>query len=243
MKTTKGANKKQPTEQRESFVFYRSFKDAMEVLNDTDKLIVYEAIADYALNMQEPHLSGFPRSLFTLIKPQLDANWRRYENGKRGAEHGAKGGAPIGNANASKGNRTIPKQPQNNPKTTPNDNVNVNDNVNDDVNDKSKPVKSDQKKFNFKNAMLDFGFDEKLVDEWISVRKLKKARNSELAFNNFIDEVKKTGKDINEVLSIVASKQWRGFEASWLQTEKHNYKHPANDILGDGLAKDQILKF
>lgn len=91
--------------------------------------------------------------------------------------------------------------------------------------------------------MLDFGFDEKLVDEWISVRKLKKARNSELAFNNFIYEVKKTGKDINEVLSIVASKQWRGFEASWLQTEKHNYKHPANDILGDGLAKDQILKF
>ena len=115
MKTTKGANKKQPTEQRESFVFYRSFKDAMEVLNDTDKLIVYEAIADYALNMQEPHLSGFPRSLFTLIKPQLDANWRRYENGKRGAEHGAKGGAPIGNANASKGNTTTPKQPQNNP--------------------------------------------------------------------------------------------------------------------------------
>ena len=136
---------------------------------------------------------------------------------------------------ATDGQQTVQQTDINN-----NDN---NDNNKNNIKDKSEPTKSDQKKFNFRNAMIDFGFEEKLVDEWISVRKLKKARNSELAFNNFIDEVKKTGKDINEVLSIVASKQWRGFEASWLQTEKHNYKHPANDILGDGLAKDQILKF
>lgn len=104
---------------RESFIFYRSFKESLEGLDDSDKLIMYEAIAGYALDRTPPKLSGFPRALFSLIKPQLDANWKRYENGKKGGEHGYKGGAPIGNQNASK---------QNNPKTTPNVNDNVNDN-------------------------------------------------------------------------------------------------------------------
>lgn len=113
---------------RESFVFYRSFKESLSDLSDADKLLLYEAISDYALNRIEPDLKGFPKALFSLIKPQLEANWKRYEaginNGWKGAEHGKKGGRPK------------KEKPSNNPVETQSkpSNVNVNDNDNDNVN-------------------------------------------------------------------------------------------------------------
>ena len=53
------------------------------------------AINEYALFGTEPNLTGMEKSLFTLIKPQIDANNRRRENG-------VKGGAPSVNQNARK---------------------------------------------------------------------------------------------------------------------------------------------
>lgn len=89
---------------RDTFIFYRSFKESMSDLSDKDKLIMYEAISDYSLDLKEPKLTGFPKALFSLIRPILDANTQRWKNGR-------KGGAPIGNLNAK-------KQPKNNQKTT-----------------------------------------------------------------------------------------------------------------------------
>lgn len=93
---------------RDTFIFYRSFKESMNDLSDTDKLLMYEAIADYSLDLKEPALSGFPKALFSLIRPILDANIQRWKNGR-------KGGAPIGNINAKK---TTEKQPKNNRNST-----------------------------------------------------------------------------------------------------------------------------
>ena len=76
----------------------------MSDLSDKDKLIMYEAISDYSLDLKEPKLTGFPKALFSLIRPILDANIQRWKNGR-------KGGAPVGNLNAK-------KQPKNNQKTT-----------------------------------------------------------------------------------------------------------------------------
>lgn len=79
---------------KNSFVFYRSFYEAIEDLDDATQLEIYKAIAAYSLNGEVPDLSGFSKTVFTLVKPQLDANNKRYENGKKGAEHGKKGGRP-----------------------------------------------------------------------------------------------------------------------------------------------------
>ena len=64
----------------------------MSDLSDADKLIMYEAITDDSLDMKEPELTGFPKALFSLIRPFLDANTQRWKNG-------CKGGAPKGNKN------------------------------------------------------------------------------------------------------------------------------------------------
>lgn len=122
---------------RDSFIFYRSFQKAIDACSQDDQLLIYKAIANYALDRVEPDLSGVAQVCWVLIKPQLDANWKRYDNGCKGGEFGKKGGAPKGNKNANKG-KTTPKQPQENPIaveiTTPNNNVNHNLNNNDNSN-------------------------------------------------------------------------------------------------------------
>lgn len=111
---------------RESFIFYRSFFEAIADLPDETKGRIFCAISDYALNEKEPSLSGVEKSIFTLIKPQLDANNKRYENGKSGGKHGVKGGRPK-----TQNPKKTPPKPQENPTQTPNDNVNVNVNENE----------------------------------------------------------------------------------------------------------------
>ena len=118
--------------QRESFVFYRGFRDAINDCPIDEQLDIYKSIVDYALDGIEPDfLTPFGRVCWKLIKPILDKNWSRYKNGCKGGEYGYKGGAPKGNQNAKK---TTPKRPQNKGKTTPNDNVNVNVSSNEDIN-------------------------------------------------------------------------------------------------------------
>ena len=69
--------------EKESFVFYKSFFDALQDLKDKDRLKVYDAICELALNENEVKLTGVPKTMFTLIKPQILANTKRYENGKK----------------------------------------------------------------------------------------------------------------------------------------------------------------
>lgn len=126
---------------RDSFVFYTSFSDAISELEPMQQLAVYNAIVQYASTGVMPELSGVPKAIMTLIKPQIDANSRRYENGHKGAEHGKKGGRPRKKTDESTSTKTpdsengnpeeTPSKPQANPTETPNVNVNVNDNVND----------------------------------------------------------------------------------------------------------------
>lgn len=119
---------------RDSFVFYRSYKKALQALPIEQQLRLLNAIIDYALDGIEPNLDGIEMAFFELVRPQINANNVKYENGCKGGQYGKLGGAPKVNKNAAKkavnSNKTTPKQPQNNPKTTRNDNVNENENEN-----------------------------------------------------------------------------------------------------------------
>lgn len=69
----------------ESFVFYRSFRDAIEEMDDSEKLATLLAICDYALYGVEPKLDGvMSRAVFTVAKPSIDANKTKRKNGKNG---------------------------------------------------------------------------------------------------------------------------------------------------------------
>lgn len=92
---------------RESFVFYRSFMEALDELNDRQYANVFRAITKFALDGKEPNLTGIEKAIFTLVKPQLLANQKRYENGCKGGR---------------KETKRQPKDNQNETKAQPNDN-------------------------------------------------------------------------------------------------------------------------
>lgn len=80
---------------RETFVFYRSFFEAIKELDYENQAILFCATCELALNGNEVELSGTNKAIFTLIKPQILANNKKFING-------CKGGAPKGNQNARK---------------------------------------------------------------------------------------------------------------------------------------------
>lgn len=104
--------------ERESFVFYRSFFESIKGLPRDIQGEVLTAIVEYGLygeTTENPKpIAG---AILTLVKPQIDANNKRYNNGK-------KGGRPTKNKTEQE-----PKQNQNETKQKPNDNVNDNKNI------------------------------------------------------------------------------------------------------------------
>lgn len=68
---------------RDSVVFYRSFYDAIKNIPEADQLKSYTAIMEYAMNDVQPEIDGIALAIFLLVKPQIDANNKRYENGKK----------------------------------------------------------------------------------------------------------------------------------------------------------------
>ena len=109
--------------EKESFVFYRSFFEALQDLKDKERLKVYDAICDLALNENDTKLTGIAKTIFTLIRPQILSNTKKYKDGQKGAEYGKLGGRPKKE-----------KTPVGLLKETPNENVNVNVNDNENVN-------------------------------------------------------------------------------------------------------------
>lgn len=71
---------------RNQFTFYRSFYDAIKVLPKKEQTAVVLAICAYALDNEEPKLTGTASAIFTLVRPTLDASRKKAESGKRGGE-------------------------------------------------------------------------------------------------------------------------------------------------------------
>lgn len=109
--------------QRDSFVMYRSFWEAMEELPDGEVARSMRMIARYALYGEVLEEKGIARSIFLMAKPQIDANNERYLNGQKGASFGKRGGRPK---KPQENPKETPTEPQENPKETPNENVNEN---------------------------------------------------------------------------------------------------------------------
>ena len=53
---------------KDSFIFYRSFYDAIKGLKEKERVKIYDAICEKSLNDNELNLTGISNSMFTLIK-------------------------------------------------------------------------------------------------------------------------------------------------------------------------------
>ncbi|WP_284461597.1 DUF6291 domain-containing protein [Chryseobacterium sp.] len=71
--------------ERDGFVFYRSFYEGIKDLPRDIQGEVLTSIMEYGLNgVTTENLKPVARAIFTLIKPQIDANNQKFINGKSG---------------------------------------------------------------------------------------------------------------------------------------------------------------
>lgn len=93
---------------RDSFIFYRSFLEAIKCMPSEVQAEIYPAIVEYALNGKEPKgLSDIAKGVFILIKPVMDANNARSEGGKKGKKFGKLGGRPAKDRAVSSANTKL----------------------------------------------------------------------------------------------------------------------------------------
>lgn len=125
-------------ENRESCVFYKSFYDAIKGIPTEEQLKLYNAIFEYMFENKQIEENGIAKSMFTLIKPNIDSANKRYatsiENGKKGGNPNFKKGKSNPYYDVKDNPVDNPKITQQQPKNNPRDNLNVNDNVDDNVN-------------------------------------------------------------------------------------------------------------
>lgn len=149
--------------EKNSFIFYRSFYDALKTVSPSERAILYEAIAEYAFNQNEIEMPAICKGMFCLIKPQLQANHKKFIDGKKGSKYGKQGGRP----------KTPVGLKEETPKElfseTPNvnANVNVNDNVNveyislySEILDKPILKVSDKRKLALKKFVKNYSLDD-----------------------------------------------------------------------------------
>lgn len=200
--------------ERDSFVFYRSFYEAVNQLDDADRLACYDAIAKYGLE-GICEAKGIPAAIMAIVKPIMDANYKRYENGKLG------GRKPNRNQTVTKQepnhNQTITKaEPNPNQTVTkpePNVNVNVNDNVNENVN-VNETVNEKQKDRPSRAA-----FVRPTVEE---VRNYCKERKNNVDPEHFISYYESNGWKVGRN----PMKDWKAAVRNWEQREKPKEKPP-----------------
>lgn len=69
---------------RDSFVFYRSFYEALKEMDKNVQADCLMALAQYALDGDMPALTPEVRMFMTLAKQQIDANNQKFVNGSKG---------------------------------------------------------------------------------------------------------------------------------------------------------------
>lgn len=109
---------------RDSTIFYRSFFEAIKELQPEHQSEIYNAIFEYSLNFNEVKLSGISKTVFTLIKPQIDANIKRFNSGKQ-----PKTKQTESKEEAKPKRNTSKSEANNNNNDNNNDNPNKNENI------------------------------------------------------------------------------------------------------------------
>jgi uncharacterized protein YdaU (DUF1376 family) len=199
------------------------YRDLMDLAYMNDNKIKYNLmqLSKYCNSTEEEisevlSLKGKKIGDFWTI-PSCD---KRIAKSQANRENGSKGGRP-----------TKPKEnPTNNPtetqtitQTEPNskgkekEKEKEKENLNNNINEKK------EKAFNFRLSLIDLGVNEKIVEDWIKVRKTKNATNTETAFNKIKSQIFKSGKTANECITLAVEKDWKGFEAEWMQNINNSF--------------------
>jgi hypothetical protein len=193
--------------EKKGFIFYKSFYEAIKELSNEQQLKLYQAIFEYSFEEKNKKLEGISKSIFTLIKPQLEANHRKFLNGCKGAEHGNKG-AEHGKKGGRPRNENPPENPPNDEAKNPPKNP-PKDKVKDKDKDKDKKTKA--KKDFFDLDVPDY-VNKEILKDFIDTRKNSRSPMNKQAFKLLIKKIKdfkEQGQDIDKCLEEAILSNWK----------------------------------
>lgn len=108
--------------ERKQFTWYRSYYDALKELPAEEFRDIVLAVCAYALDGEEPELSGVARAIFTLIRPTLEVGRSKAENRSRAEQTSISaeqtGNSPEQTQNKRKQTGNKPEQTRNKPEQT-----------------------------------------------------------------------------------------------------------------------------
>jgi len=213
---------------RDSMVFYRSFYEAIKELKPSVQAEIYNAIFSYSLDFIEPKFKGITNTIWTLIKPQLDANINKYHNGIKGGRPKIKKNQSITKAKPNNNLNITKQKPKHNQKISKakaNVNVNVNDNDNVNVNEKEN-IKENISFFSPTKLNIndyDLKFSDKLKDKFIQFLEMNNMSNLHTLteqieiVNNYLK--KYTEQQIIDSLKYAISLQNKSFNPEWINEQ------------------------
>ena len=219
---------------KKSFLLHIDSLDILDDLNNEQSGLLFKAIKSYQKG-SEIDVDGIVKIAFSPFKNQFIRDDEKYKTTcERRAEAGSKGGKQKV-ANASKTKQSVA-----NVADTKNKNKNKTKSDSDKEVIKHIPDEPDIPKFNFKNEMLLLGVDKQVLNDWLEVRKLKKARNTKTAFDGIVNQIKKAGLIPEDAIKLAAQENWSGFKASWyfnkqVTNESLNQAKPYSDVTAQNI--------
>lgn len=189
---------------RKAFNFLRSYFDMLNQLKtNEDKLDFLMSIINKQFLDEDPEGLNFITNLC-------------YESQRHHVEKSVKGWKRV---NCTEVMCDPPLDPTSNPMSNPS----LDPQEEEEEEEEKEEVKEKYKKenvFNFRKSLLGLGAEKKLVEDWLKVRKTKKAVNTETAFKSLSKQFEKSSLGINEILENCITKSWSGFNNQWLEKEK-----------------------
>lgn len=83
-------------------------------------------------------------------------------------------------------------------------------------------------RFDFKKSLLEIGVSPQVAEDWLKVRKAKKAANTKTAFERIHTEIMLSGMSADECIRIAVERSWQGFKAEWV--DNYRRQQPARPI-------------
>lgn len=178
---------------RNSFLFYKSYYEAINELPEEEQGIIYKALIDYAMTGKSPKLNGYLKGYFSLIKPNIDSGNAKYD---ASVENGKLGGRPKKiNVDNSLTN-TLEKTQQ-----KPNENPSITQDKSQVKPKKKQELEQDNNTCLLKNNKKNINNNACVREE--IVNKSEDAREPYIKFFNEIFDYYKEGKYYDSAIEII----------------------------------------
>lgn len=81
------------------------------------------------------------------------------------------------------------------------------------------------------DAVLALGVERKHAEDWLAVRKAKRAPLTQTALDSLVSEAQKARISVAEAVKIAAERGWQGFKSAWLNGYQRQMPAPAEPIM------------